>query len=99
MYMASRCVLIEVSLHSPIGSDLDHLGQWDAYPTAAISATSSVAASAAASYNGRLPISRVAALSQLRARAQASGGRLYGRTSLCIAPGYSFAMCDGRYSG
>ena len=96
------------------GSDLGHLGQWDAYRQqadshrhAAAAADISTAATAHADSEAtaspntdadadpRLPLSRAAALTRLRTRAEAAGGRLYGRTSLCIAPGYAFALCDG----
>ena len=79
------------------GSDLGHLGQWDAYRGMADSHAAATAsdADAGAGADPRLPLSRAAALTRLRTRAEAAGGRLYGRTSLCIAPGYAFALCDG----
>lgn len=89
------------------GSDLGHLGQWDAYrgmaeshaaaaaPDATATAAHAASAGADAGADPRLPLSRTEALTRLRTRAEAAGGRLYGRTSLCIAPGYAFALCDG----
>ena len=83
------------------GSDLGHLGQWDAYRgmadshAAATASDATAGAGAEADADPRLPLSRAAALTRLRTRAEAAGGRLYGRTSLCIAPGYAFALCDG----
>lgn len=40
-------------------------------------------------------LSRAQALAALSARAAASGGGLHGTTSLCVSPGYRFALCDG----
>jgi len=59
--------------------DLGRLGQWDAYNLSAAAP----------------PPSRLEALTTLHGLAEAAGGRLYGATSLCIAPGYRFALCDG----
>ncbi|KAL1498616.1 hypothetical protein AB1Y20_013931 [Prymnesium parvum] len=62
-------------------ADLGHLDQWEAYEIGGASKA--------------LPVPRVEALARLHAHAVAAGGRLYGSTALCIAPGYSFSMCDG----
>ena len=60
-----------------------HLGQWDAYI-------------GQQQHPGRDTADTVASLRALADAARAGGHtRLYGSTSLCIAPGYQFGVCDG----
>ena len=65
-------------------ANLGHLNQWEAYQVAAANAGDAASR-----------LSSVEVLSRLHARATRAGGRLYGSTSLCIAPGYPFALVEG----